>query len=129
MSTGFAPSPLPSSVGLPRVVYIRGEHDRSTVEALSMEFATAFDDGESPVIVDLSEVTFMDTSTLQLLQRTRDYLAESNRSFVVRRPSRSARRLLSVCDAISPSGLTIDLEWPHDPSAAHDLFDDVDNGS
>lgn len=107
MSTGFAPSALCQTVCPPLVLHVRGEHDVATVESLSLEFASAFDGGEPPIVIDLSGVTFMDTSTLHLLERARDYLAETNRSMVLRNPSRPAMRLLSLCDVISPMGFTV----------------------
>ena len=120
MSTGFAPSAWPQVAGLPPlVVYIRGEHDCSTVEALSVVFAAALEDGKFPVVIDLSEVTFMDTSTVHLLQRTRDYLGERNRSLVLRRPSRSAARILSVCETIWSVGFVIEHELPQDVAPAN----------
>jgi len=108
---------------MPVVVSVEGEHDCSTVERLSLQLAEAFADGQASAVVDLSEVTFMDVSVLRLLQRTRDHLAETNRSLIVANPSRPAWRLLHACEAISPLGLRIEHEWPRSATPSHDRSD------
>ena len=79
------------------VVWLRGQHDISTVAALSetMDRATALDDAD--VVVDLSLVVFIDAATVGVILRTREFLRLRSRSLTVRSPSTSARRVLDIC--------------------------------
>ena len=78
------------------VVYLAGELDLSTLdeEHRTMARAIAL---ELPLVVDLSGVTFMDATTIRLLVRSADYQHARARSFAIRRPSRFAARLLTMC--------------------------------
>jgi len=77
------------------VVWLRGEHDITTVSAVSevLVQATALDDAD--LIIDLSEVTFMDGVWVGVIVRTGELLRP--RSLVLRSPSRCVRRLFEVC--------------------------------
>jgi anti-anti-sigma factor len=79
------------------VVWLRGEHDVSTVAALSetMARAIALDDGD--VVVDLSDVQFMGAATVRVIIRAREFLRLRSRFLVLRSPSECARRTLDVC--------------------------------
>jgi anti-anti-sigma factor len=79
------------------VVWLRGEHDVSTVAALSevMARAIALDDGD--VVVDLSEVQFMGAATVGVIIRAREFLRLRSRFLVLRSPSECVRRILDVC--------------------------------
>ena len=72
------------------VVWLRGEHDVSTVAALSqtMARAIALDDGD--LVVDLSGVDFMDAATVGVIVRARDFLELQSRSLTLRAPSTCA---------------------------------------
>jgi anti-sigma B factor antagonist len=80
------------------VVWLRGEHDVSTVAALSqtMARAIALDDGD--LVIDLSDVQFMDAATVGVIIRARDFLRLQSRSLVLRFPSSCAARILDLCD-------------------------------
>jgi anti-sigma B factor antagonist len=80
------------------VVWLRGEHDVSTVAALSqtMARAIALDDGD--LVVDLSDVQFMDAATVGVIIRARDFLRLQSRSLALRSPSSCAARILDLCD-------------------------------
>jgi anti-sigma B factor antagonist len=80
------------------VVWLRGEHDVSTVTALSqtMARAIALDDGD--LVIDLSSVQFMDAATVGVLIRARDFLELQSRSLALRAPSPCAARILDLCD-------------------------------
>jgi anti-sigma B factor antagonist len=82
------------------VVWLRGEHDISTVAALSqtMARAIALDDGE--LVIDLSGVQFMDAATVGVIIRARDYLRLQSRSLALRSPSTCAARILGLCDLL-----------------------------
>ena len=91
----------------PVVVALAGDHDFSTVEELSREFARVIGDDGSNVVVDLSGVTFMDVSIINLLFRARLYLGSESRELLLRAPSVSARRLLDLCESMRPLGFHI----------------------
>jgi len=79
------------------VVWLRGEHDISTVAALSemMDQAIALGDGD--LIVDLSNVDFMSAATVGIIVRTRECLRLRSRSLALRSPSVRSRRVLDLC--------------------------------
>ena len=80
------------------VVWLRGEHDVSTVAALSqtMARAIALDDGD--LVIDLSGVDFMDAATVGVIVRARDFLERQSRTLELRSPSTCAARVLDLCD-------------------------------
>jgi anti-anti-sigma factor len=78
------------------VVWMRGEHDIATVDALSETMARAIALDDADLLVDLSDVEFMGAATVGVLSRTREYLRSKSRSMTLRRPSPIARRLLEV---------------------------------
>lgn len=94
------------------VVWLRGEHDTASVPALSAAMARAMSLDESDLVVDLSEVEFMDASTIGVILRTREVLLPRNRAISLRSPSSSARRILDVC------GLADNLDPRTDPPGA-----------
>lgn len=79
------------------VVWLRGEHDVSTVAALSETLARAAALGDAAVVIDLSEVEFMDAATVATVVRVRTDLRAQDRSLVLRSPSRSATRIFDLC--------------------------------
>jgi stage II sporulation protein AA (anti-sigma F factor antagonist) len=91
---------------------MRGEHDISTVPVLSSAMARAMSLDESDVVVDLSDVEFMDASTIGVILRTREFLRPRSRAVFLRAPSPSARRILNV------SGLADVFDPPADPPGA-----------
>jgi anti-anti-sigma factor len=88
------------------VVWLRGEHDVSTVAALSETMAQAVALDDADVVVDLSDVQFMGAATVGVIIRARELLRLQSRSLVLRSPSECARRVLDVCghaDLLDPS--------------------------
>jgi anti-anti-sigma factor len=81
------------------VVRLRGEHDRSTVPVLAEILASAVAVDDANLVIDLSEVQFMDAATVRVLLQARDRLAQQSRTFVLRSPSRCAQRVLDLCGA------------------------------
>jgi anti-anti-sigma factor len=79
------------------VVWLQGEHDASTVAALSDTLAGAMAIEDCDLVVDLSEVQFMGAATVGVLIRTQVLLRSRSRSLVLRSPSRCARRILDLC--------------------------------
>jgi len=95
----------------PIVIWLWGEHDLSTDEALCATLARAIAVDSPGLVLDLSEVDFIAVSTLRVIVRARDFLQQRLRSLTVRWPSRSVRRVIDVC------GLT-DLLAPRSGSSA-----------
>ena len=79
------------------VVQLRGDHDSSTVPAVAAALASAVACEKSNVVVDLSEVHFMNTAIVRVLTATADFLVAQSRTFGVRSPSRCAQRVLDTC--------------------------------
>lgn len=79
------------------VVRLRGEHDVSTVAALSETMARAIALDDADLVVDLSEVEFMSAATVGVIVRARELLGLRSRSLALRSPSRCARRILDLC--------------------------------
>ena len=101
------------------VVWLRGEHDISTVGSLSelLTRVIALDDAD--LVVDLSEVQFMGVVTVELLLHARERLELMSRSLTLRSPSRRAAHVLGLCDR--RPRLTTSLTPTHDtgPKLAH----------
>jgi anti-anti-sigma factor len=79
------------------VVWLRGEHDVSTVAALSETMARAIALDDADVVVDLSEVQFMGAATVRVIIRAREILRLQSRTLVLRSPSECARRIFDLC--------------------------------
>ena len=78
------------------VVWLRGEHDVSTVAALSETMARAIARDDADLVVDLSDVQFMGAATVGVIVRARELLGLRSRSLALRSPSRCARRILDL---------------------------------
>jgi len=91
------------------VVRATGEIDMSTVDVLRRELDTAHAE-DATALLDLSGVTFIDSTGLHLLLDASHRSAVSDWGFFVVRPSEAVRRLLDV------SG-TLDLIMVVDPDA------------
>jgi len=78
------------------VVWLRGEHDASTVTTLweTMGEAIALDDAD--LVVDLSGVEFMGSATVGVIIRAREALRPRSRLLTLRCPSRCAQRVLDI---------------------------------
>jgi anti-anti-sigma factor len=88
------------------VVWLQGEHDVSTVAALSATLARAIAFDEADLVVDLSGVEFMGAATVGVIVRARDFLRLRSRRVTLRSPSPCVGRLLDVCgiaDLIEPN--------------------------
>ena len=83
------------------VVWLRGEHDLSTVDELSETMARAIALDDADVVVDLSEVVFMSAATVGVIIRAREFLRLESRSLALRSPSKCAGRVVAM--AASPS--------------------------
>jgi len=79
------------------VVWLRGEHDLSTVDELSETMARAIALDDADVVVDLSEVVFMSAATVGVIVRAREFLRLESRSLALRSPSKCAGRVVDLC--------------------------------
>ncbi len=78
------------------VVWVRGAQDASTAVALCMTVARAIAFDDSDLVVDLSEVTFMDAATVAVMIRAEAFLRDRSRCLTLRAPSTHARGALGV---------------------------------
>jgi anti-anti-sigma factor len=72
------------------VVWLRGEHDASTSAADAQTLAHAISLDDADLTVDLSDVRFMDGSTIRTLIKAHAFLDARSRSLKLRSPSPSA---------------------------------------
>ena len=77
------------------VAHVSGEIDMATCGRLRDAITPHLGPGQR-VVLDLSGVTFMDSSCLDVLEQARTTMTEDGGSLVLRNPSRVAHRLLSV---------------------------------
>jgi anti-anti-sigma factor len=86
------------------IVGLRGEQDMSTAAAAVDALTEASTVGDRDVIVDLSEVQFMDAAIVTVLLRARHGLRSQSRDLTVRSPSSPARRVLDLCGLVDLIG-------------------------
>ena len=77
------------------VVHVEGDIDVATSDRLSDDMAELVDTGPN-LILDLTDVPFMDTVGISALLAARNALVDHGGSFAVRNPSSSVRRALDV---------------------------------
>jgi anti-anti-sigma factor len=92
-----------------RLIRAAGEVDVCTVAKLRRELDAARDEG-STALLDLSDVTFMDSTGLHLLLQASRESAETDWAFFILRPSDVVQRLIQV-------SRTADLLTLVDPAA------------
>jgi len=79
------------------VIWLRGEHDTSTAMALVELMTRVIALDHADVVLDLSDVQFMDSTTVRIIIRARKFLQQRSRRLSVRSPSTFARRVLAIC--------------------------------
>jgi len=90
---------LPEGGRQPTVLWLRGEYDLATRDELAAAMAAAIAADDADLVLDLSEVAFMDGLTLGEIIRAREAaMVGSSRSVSVRAPSSAAQRILGACD-------------------------------
>ena len=80
------------------VIHVRGEIDMVTAGRLRDVIEPHMGPNQK-IILDLSEVEFMDSSSLKVLVQARGRLTENGGSLILRNPSKAAHRLLTVAGA------------------------------
>ncbi len=81
------------------VVWMQGEHDAATADALTATLARAGSAGAAglDLVVDMSGVEFLGAATVGVLLDARRRLALQSRSMTLRAPSTIASRVLGLC--------------------------------
>lgn len=79
-----------------RVVTLRGELDLSSAGPALEELLEECVESGYHVVIDLSEVDFMDSAGLALLVKTERGLSAAGRRLVVMRPHANVRRILEL---------------------------------
>jgi anti-anti-sigma regulatory factor len=102
----------PGADAEPTVVWLRGEHDFSTMKPLCLAIAQAIAHDDGLLVIDLSEVHLMGVETVDVLRRTREYLRLRSRSLTLRVPSAPLRLVFETCDL---SGV-LDRESAEEPN-------------
>jgi anti-sigma B factor antagonist len=77
------------------VIHVRGEIDMATAGRLR-DVIEPHMGPKQTIILDLSEVEFMDSQALHLLVQARGQLTEDGGSLILRNPSSAAHRVLTV---------------------------------
>jgi anti-sigma B factor antagonist len=96
MSTDF--STEVTETGDETVIHVRGEIDIATCERLRDAIEPHLGP-EQNLVLDFSEVEFMDSSCLRVLLQARGTLTADGGSLILRNPSITARRLLTAAQA------------------------------
>jgi anti-sigma B factor antagonist len=86
-------------------VEVHGELDQATAPELRQALANTLGDSTAPVLVDLSECGFIDSTGLSLLVETKRELADEQRRFGVCCPDDDVRRLLELTGIDEAVGL------------------------
>jgi anti-sigma B factor antagonist len=84
-------------VGERIVIYVHGELDLCTAPCLRMALVTACQ-GRGDVVVDLSNVSFLDASSLGLFATTATRLRVDHRRLLLRGMSAIQRRIVCLCE-------------------------------
>jgi anti-sigma B factor antagonist len=86
----------PESAGSRRVLSVRGDIDIGTLGILRSALQAALESGRRDVWVDLSEVTFMDSSGLNALVNADHEFSGCKRNLTVICPTGPVRRILEL---------------------------------
>jgi anti-sigma B factor antagonist len=77
-------------------VRVRGEADLATAQELTTALEAAMRDSAGAFVIDLCDVTFLDSSGVNVLVRARAVLGRDDRGLVVVCPPGPARRVFEV---------------------------------
>jgi anti-sigma B factor antagonist len=89
-----------TTIGGAHAIAVAGELDMETAPHLSEEVERAVWSTVGAFVLDLSGVTFLDSSGLHALLRARAYLAREDRSLVLVCPNGPARRVLDLASVL-----------------------------
>ncbi len=92
-----APGPGVAYQTEPTFVWLAGEHDISTDDALRRTLGRAVALGGTALVLDMSDVQFMSAATLRTIFQAREFLRRRSGTLTVRAPSAFVRRIISIC--------------------------------
>ena len=78
------------------VFVLRGELDPHTAPSLRTEIDRVFESGRANLVLDLSGLSFIDSSGLRVIISAHKDAAERDGYLVLRSPSQTTRRLLDI---------------------------------
>ena len=79
------------------VLMLAGEADMASACTLIACLDAVRLDYDGPVLLDLSSLTFLDSSGINAIVKCRKALAESGRSLTLRRPTPTVMRVIEIC--------------------------------
>ena len=79
-------------------LHVGGDVDLATAGELRKHLEMVIGASAGDIVVDLSEVTFLDSAGLVVLLRAHRQLADANRRLTVSNPSRDVHRVLELTD-------------------------------
>lgn len=82
------------------VVHVTGELDAHHGHHVQRRLLDLVDAGRSTILVDASQVTFLDSSGLRVLLAADERCREAGGCLVLRDPSASVRRVLELADLV-----------------------------
>jgi anti-sigma B factor antagonist len=83
-----------------RVIALRGELDLASAPKLERELEAALEDAGGPIVIDLSELDFMDSTGLRTLIMGQRRASERERPFAIaRRPGEFVARVFQLAGA------------------------------
>ena len=78
------------------VVYLKGEIDISNAESLPAALLAATDGSDTTVLIDIGDVTFLDSSGLRAILMCEATLSREDIALKVRNPSEQSRRVFEI---------------------------------
>jgi anti-sigma B factor antagonist len=86
------------------VLVLRGELDLASAPRLADALATAMAAGQTRIALELSQLGFIDGSSLGLIERTRHQARLQGGELTLRHPQPHVRRVLELCAILSGRG-------------------------
>ena len=83
--------------GINQLVVVTGELDLVNASHLETHLDAVIGSADGDVVVDLANVSFIDSTGLRTVLVAHDRLAQSGRTLAVRNPSVQVSRLLEIC--------------------------------
>jgi anti-anti-sigma factor len=83
------------------VLLLRGELDLAGAPRLADAFATAMAVGQARIVLELSQLDFIDGASVGLIERTRRQLRLQGGQLTLRHPQPHVRRVFELCATLS----------------------------
>jgi anti-sigma B factor antagonist len=109
--------------GKATIVHARGEIDAFTSTSLGESLRAAMMENRGQIMVDLSEVTFIDGSGLRILERCQQDCRDRGLSFGLTKPAPHIRRLLQLVDLDKVLPILDSISGEHDDAPVHGRSD------